>query len=394
MMLVLSMLAALIWSVLLLARGGFWLCRDRDADWPVQMPAGTSWPGVAVIVPARDEAEVIAQSLGALFQQDYPGLLHVILVDDDSKDGTAVLAAGIAAKFADQAGRQPQLTVLRNQSLPMGWTGKLWAMANGFAAVNAAPEPARFVLFCDADIELAPDCLRMLVATAATERRVMVSLMAKLSVRTAAERALVPAFVYFFAKLYPFAWVSDAKSPVAAAAGGCMLVNRETLVKAGGLERIRSDIIDDCALGRLMKRQGAIRLGLTDRAVSLRAYETFGSIRRMVARSAYAELKYSPLRLGLAVIGLGLTYLIPPLAMFLADGTARLVGLVTTLALMTSFVPILRFYRLPLVHALALPLVAAVYCGFTVESALLHWRGQGGEWKGRYQALSGADRSS
>ncbi|PPD15565.1 MAG: glycosyl transferase family 2 [Methylobacterium sp.] len=389
-MLALALASALVWGVLLFARGGFWTCRDHDRAWSGTLTEGQAWPSVTVIVPARDEAECIGRSIGALLDQDYPGRFRVVLVDDDSCDGTGAIAEALA-----EARHVPErLTVLRNRQLPAGWTGKLFAMATGLAAVEAADDAPDFVLFCDADIALAPDTLRMLAAKAVHERRVLVSLMARLSVATPAEKALVPAFIYFFAKLYPFAWVSNPKSPVAAAAGGCMLVDWLALKRAGGLERIRTAIIDDCALGRLMKGQGSVALALTDRALSLRVYSGIGPIRRMVVRSAYAELKHSPLRLVLAMLGLGLTYMVPPALAVLADGLAGWIGLGVTLAMMASFVPILRFYRLSPVLALTLPLIAIAYAAFTVESAIRHWRGRGGEWKGRYQDVARGGHSS
>ncbi len=389
-MLALALIAAIIWAVLLTARGGFWTFRDHDGAWAGQLPADIAWPAVAIIVPARDEAQVIEKSIGALLRQDYPGPFHVLLIDDDSKDDTGALATALAERL----GPQTRLTVLRNETLSQGWTGKLWAMANGLRSINAEVAPTPYVLFCDADIALAPDTLRNLVAKAVTEGRALVSLMAKLNATSVAERLLVPAFIYFFAKLYPFAWVSNPRRKVAAAAGGCMLVDRARLVEAGGLERIRGDIIDDCALGRLMKTQGPIVLALTERAVSLRVYDGIGPIRRMVTRSAYAELKYAPERLALAIIGLGLTYVVPPLAMIFGEGYAGLIGFLTTAAMMLSFVPVLRFYRLSPLLATTLPLIAIVYGAFTIESALLHRRGRGGEWKGRYQALPHADHLS
>lgn len=381
MMAALAFTALTVWAVLLLGRGGFWLCRERDDGWPARLSAGAHWPEIVAIVPARDEAQVIERSLGALLAQDYAGRLRIVLVDDDSSDGTAKLASAMAERL----GRRDDLTILTNRAVPAGWTGKLWAMRNGLAFAEALDAPPSLVLFCDADIALAPDTLTRLAAMAINERRVLVSLMARLSVETPAEKALIPAFVYFFAQLYPFAWVGDPAMRTAAAAGGCMLVDRAALQRAGGLESIRGAIIDDCALGRLLKTQGPIRLALTRRAVSLRVYATLHPIRRMVTRSAYAELKYSPARLAIALTGLALTYLLPPLALFFGEGLARWLGLAGYVAMMASFLPILRFYGLPLVLAATLPLVALLYGAFTLESALLHWRGRGGAWKGRYQ---------
>lgn len=390
MMAALAFAALAVWAVLLLGRGRFWLCLDRDDGWPSRLASGSDWPEIVAIVPARDEAQVIERSLAALLAQEYPARLRVVLVDDDSSDGTADLARALAARL----GRGDDLTILTNRALPAGWTGKLWAMSQGVAFVEALDAPPPLLLFCDADIALAPDTATILAAMARNEGRVLVSLMARLSVASPAEKALIPAFVYFFAQLYPFAWVSDPARGTAAAAGGCMLVDRMALRRAGGLERISGAIIDDCALGRLMKAQGPIRLALTRRAESLRVYATLQPIRRMVTRSAYAELKHSPARLAMALVGLGLTYLVPPLALIFGDGLARQLGLMGCLAMMSSFIPILRFYGLSLVLAATLPLVALVYGVFTFESALLHWRGRGGAWKGRYQGSPRAGGAS
>lgn len=386
MSLALALLTLAIWLVLLFGRGMFWLCRERDAGW--QVVSSRSGPDVVAIMPARDEAEVIERSLGALLAQDYPGRFSVILVDDASSDGTGARAQALAERL----GAADRLTILRNTHLPEGWTGKLHAMARGLAAANATEAPARFVLFCDADIALAPDTLRRLVARAEQDGRVLVSLMARLSTESWPEKLMIPAFIYFFAKLYPFAQVADRASRTAAAAGGCMLVDRAALMRGGGLEAIRGEIIDDCALGRLMKQQGPTLLALTERAVSLRVYRDYAPISRMITRSAYAELRYSPLRLTLALLGLAITYLAPPALALFAEGAARWIGLVVMLGMMASFVPILRFYRLPALLALTLPAIAALYGAHTFESALQHWRGRGGAWKGRYQARTGMNR--
>lgn len=386
MMVALALAACLIWAVLIFGRAGYWRCRETDFDWQRTLPEGQSWPSVIAIVPARNEAEVIETSLAALLAQDYPGEFRIFLVDDASSDGTAARARALAE--AGQGGER--LRILTNQSLPSGWTGKLWAMNSGFAASEAEARPSDFVLFCDADIALAPDTVRGLVATARREGRVLVSLMAKLSVDTPAERALIPAFVYFFAQLYPFARVNDAASRLAAAAGGCMLVERAALLRAGGLEKIRAAIIDDCAMGRLLKAQGPIRLALTERAISLRVYAGPVPIQRMITRSAFAELNYSSLLLVVALLGLALTYLVPPIALLFGEGLASLLGLVSSLAMLISFLPILRFYRLSPFLALTLPAIAVFYGVCTAQSAWLHWRGRGGAWKGRYQALSNA----
>ena len=381
--LALGALTLAAWLHVVLGRGGFWRARDRD---DVNEPSEpVTWPPVTAVVPARDEADVIARSIGSLLAQDYPGELRVVLVDDNSTDGTASGAREEAARQGSD-----RLEVLAGAPLPAGWTGKLWAVSQGVARAGAQPE---FLLLTDADIGHAPENLRKLVARAMTEDRVLVSLLAKLHCRSAAERFLIPAFVYFFDMLYPFGRVSDPKSKVAAAAGGVMLIRREALERAGGVAAIRREIIDDCAMGRLLKRQGSIRLHLTERAVSLRPYAGVGEIGRMVSRSAYAQLGYSPWLLAGTLAGMVLTYILPvvlPIVTIASpNGLTRLGGVLGFLALdlmLISYAPIVRFYRAPWAWVLALPAVGAAYTLFTVQSALDVWRGRGGQWKGRAQA--------
>lgn len=378
-----ALLAALslgVWLYLIVGRGGFWRCAERDDALAPASPE--NWPAVAAIVPARDEAEVIAQSLGSLLDQDYPGRFSIVLVDDQSSDGTAAIAQNVAESAAASA----RLTVLRGAEPGPGWTGKLWAMRQGLAHAAAEPGPPEFILFTDADIAYAPDVLRRLVAGAWARDGGLVSLMAKLRCRSPAERLLIPAFIFFFQKLYPFAWVNDPTRDMAAAAGGCMLVNRRALLRAGGLESIRGALIDDCALARLLKSEGLIWLGLTHHVRSLRAYPAFADIRRMVIRSAYAELRFSPWRLAGATLGMGLTYLVPPVLALFTSGWPQFAGIFTYFLTVLAFAPTLRFYGLSRVWGLALPLIAAIYMAFMLDSAVQHWRGRGGYWKGRIQA--------
>jgi hopene-associated glycosyltransferase HpnB len=379
----LAAVALLIWIYLLLGRGMFWLGRERDDR---LVPPGTPdlphWPRVTAIVPARNEAESIAACIGSLLAQDYPGEFRVLLVDDQSTDGTADLAREAAAR----QGALGRLEILTGTTLPGGWTGKLWAMTQGSSHVEAEAERPDFILFSDADIAYAPDVLTRLARGAEARGLGLVSMMAKLNCTSPAERWLVPAFVFFFQKLYPFFWNNDPKQRTAGAAGGCMLVRREVLLRAGGLARIRDALIDDCALGALIKREAPIWLALTERVVSLRPYPDFNDLRRMVVRSAYAELGYSPLRLVGAVLGMCLTYLLPPGMALFAGGPAAILGAVTWALMVVAFAPMLRFYGLSPLRGLALPLIAATYTGFTVESAWAHARGRGGAWKGRFQA--------
>ena len=295
-MIVIGALALLIWIYLLFGRGFFGLARERDDRG--QAPDPALWPTVVAVVPARDEADVIARSIASLLAQDYPGAFRVILVDDNSTDGTGEIARGLKGR----------LDVLTGAPLPPGWTGKLWAQSQGVERAGA-PD---YLWLTDADIAHAPDTLRALVARAEAGALVLTSLMARLTVETWAERLLIPAFILFFDMLYPFAWVNDPRRKTAAAAGGCMLVRREALAAAGGLAAIRGRIIDDCSLGALMKQRGPIWLGLTQRSRSLRPYAGFGEIARMVSRSAYAQLNFSPWLLAGTVAGMAIVYLAAP----------------------------------------------------------------------------------
>jgi hopene-associated glycosyltransferase HpnB len=362
----------LIWLYLFLLHRGFWLLRERDTA-PVAEPA--NWPSVVAVVPARNEADVIQQSIGSLVAQDYPGSFQVVLVDDLSDDSTADLARGLSS------GR---LTVLTGSARPPGWTGKLWAMSQG--SEHAAASQPEFLWFTDADIAHAPDNLRQLVSRAESGNKVLVSLMARLHCKSAAEHFLIPAFVFFFDMLFPFGAVNDPRSKVAAAAGGCMLARRTALEKAGGIAAIRHNIIDDCALGRAMKAQGPVWLGLTDRAVSLRPYPHIADIRHMVTRTAYAQLGYSPLVLAGTLFGLFMVYLAPVMTALFAWGISQLAGWLAWIIMAVMFQPILRFYRLSPLWGLALPLIGVFYAAFTLESAFMHWAGKGGMWKGRAQA--------
>jgi hopene-associated glycosyltransferase HpnB len=375
---ILSGIGLAAWLYLLVARGGFWRADIRDdAD---QASAPKEWPAVAAVVPARNEADVIAKSLSTLLSQDYP--LHVILVDDQSDDGTADAARKVAAVL----GAQDRLTVLSGAPLPPGWTGKLWAMSQGVARAASLPEPPRYLLLTDADIAYDPGVIRRLVARAEAGSLALTSLMVKLRCESFAERMLIPAFVFFFQMLYPFAWVNRRDSAMAAAAGGCMLARRDALEAAGGVAAIRASLIDDCAMGRAMKTQGPIWLGLTDSAHSLRPYPDFEDVRRMVARSAYDQLNYSPLRLAGTILGMLLTYLLPLAFAIFGARLAQAIGAITSVLMTIAFLPIVRFYRLSPLWAAALPAIATLYMAYTVDSAVQHWRGKGGLWKGRVQA--------
>jgi hopene-associated glycosyltransferase HpnB len=374
---ILAALALAIWLYLLLGRGGFWLSSQRDDGTPVRL---ADWPRLAVVIPARDEADGIAACIGSLLRQDYGGEWSIILVDDGSTDGTADIARQTAAGL----GAERRLVVLPGAPLPAGWTGKLWAVAQGIEqAGRLSPD---YFLLSDADIVYAPDVLCRLAARAQAGGLVLTSLMVKLRCESLAERALIPAFIFFFEMLYPFAWINRPQTVTAGAAGGCMLVRADALRRAGGIAAIRNALIDDCALAGVLKAQGPIWLGLTHEARSIRAYPGFEDIRHMVARSAYAQLRYSPLILAGVLAGMGLTYLAPPLLALLGSGSARIMGLAAWVLMAVAFQPTLRFYRVSPLWGIALPAIAFCYTLFTLDSGLQYWRGKGGLWKGRVQA--------
>ena len=377
---VIAAIALAVWVYLVAGRGAFWRASvrddsDREADLRV-------FPSVVAVVPARNEADLIAESLRSLFSQDYPGSFSIVMVDDQSRDGTAA----VATRTAEQLQAQDRLMIVSGQPLPSHWTGKVWAMKQGVDRAERLPAPPCYLLFTDADIAYAPDTLKRLVARAETGGLVLTSLMAKLRCESFAERALIPAFVFFFQMLYPFAWVNRRDRAMAAAAGGCMLVVRDALRAAGGVEAISDALIDDCAMGRKLKSIGPIWLGLTERTRSLRAYPDVSDIRRMVSRSAYDQLRYSPLLLAGTIAGMALIYLVPPFFTLFGSGLSRALGAAAWAVMALAFQPILRFYRVSALWGLALPAIACAYMVFTIDSAYQHLRGKGGLWKGRIQA--------
>ncbi len=366
-----------VWLYLLAARGGFWLARERDDRSQPAEPA--NWPSIVAVIPARDEAVGIGQTVQSLLHQDYLGL-EIVVVDDGSTDGTAAAATNAAAAL--DAGER--LSVLPGGPLPPGWTGKVWAQKQGVAAARA--KSPRYLLLTDADIVYAPGALKRIAARAESGRYALTSVMVKLRCDSFAERAFIPAFVFFFQMLYPFAWVNRPEYATAAAAGGCMLVRGDVLEESGSIDGIRNALIDDCALARQIKAEGPIWLGLTDNVRSIRAYESFGPIRRMVTRSAYAQLGYSPLQLLGTTLGMILTFLAGPLLAIFASGMVALFGAAAWSMMAIAFQPTLRLYRLNPLWGFALPLIACAYTVWTIESALQYARGQGGQWKGRIQA--------
>ncbi|MFD3533519.1 glycosyltransferase [Streptomyces sp. NPDC058664] len=387
--------SSVVWGWLLLGQGFFWrtdqrlppTARGHARGGPVHGHARgepDAWPRVAVVVPARDEAGVLPLSLPSLLAQDYPGVAEVILVDDGSTDGTARVAAGLARLH----GGLP-LTVVSPGEPEPGWTGKLWALRHGMALARAR-EPG-FLLLTDADIAHEPDSLRLLVSAAVGNDLDLVSQMARLRVASPWERLVVPAFVYFFAQLYPFRWINRARPLATAAAGGCVLLRTETAVAAGVPETIRQAVIDDVSLARAVRRAGGrIWLGLAERVDSVRPYPGLGELWRMVARSAYAQLRHSPWLLGGTVAGLVLVYLVPPVALVAGavggDAVAAWAGGAAWAVMAGTYVPMLRYYRQPLWLAPLLPFTAFLYLLMTVDSAVRHHRGAGAAWKGRTYA--------
>lgn len=369
-------LAAWLW--LLLCQGFFW---RTDIRLPSCAREPESWPSVCVVVPARDEAAVLPASLPSLLAQDYPGRAEIFLVDDGSSDGTGELARELARRH----GGLP-LTVDSPGEPPAGWTGKLWAVRHGIGLARArGPE---FLLLTDADIAHAPDSLRELVAAARGGGFDAVSLMARLRVESVWERLVVPAFVYFFAQLYPFRRIGRKGARTAAAAGGCVLLRTEAAERARIPDAIRHAVIDDVALARAVKGGGGhIWLGLAERVDSVRPYPRLHDLWRMVSRSAYAQLRHSPPLLLAAVLGLALVYLVPPFALLagLTTGAtpAAVCGGVAWLVMAGTYVPMLRYYGQPLWLAPLLPFTAFLYLLMTVDSAVQHYRGRGAAWKGR-----------
>jgi hopene-associated glycosyltransferase HpnB len=357
-----TLISLLVWIYLFFAHGRFWLSAPELSP---AVPEGC--PDVDVVVPARDEAHTIGVVIGSLLAQDYRGKFRVILVDDNSTDGTAALA-----------GTGTNLTVIALQSKPVEWSGKLWALSQGVAASHAP-----VLLFTDADIVHDPRHLSSLVAKLVQSRADMVSEMVRLNCTSLAERALVPAFVYFFQMLYPFSRVNDPRSPVAAAAGGTVLIRREALQRIGGIEAIKSSLIDDVALAKSVKKSGAIFLGHSGLAASIRPYPKFGDIWQMITRTAFTQLRYSPVLLALTLLALAVVWLVPAEAILFMRGWAFAFGLVAFGLSAISYMPTLGRYGRNRLWALALPLIALFYMAATVGSAWNYWRGRGARWKSR-----------
>jgi hopene-associated glycosyltransferase HpnB len=381
MLVFVSLIVLVIWLVLFFAWGNFWQIWEFDSD-RAQFPVPPEWPRVTAVVPARNEAASIEAVIRAFAAQDYAGGFSVIVVDDHSDDGTARLAF----RAATDMNAASRVRVISAPELIGGWTGKLWALHTG---VNESAAAAEFYWFTDADVVHAPDTLRRLVSRAQADSLDLTSLMVLLRAETLAERLLIPAFLYFFLMLYPPKWIADRNSRTAGAAGGCILLRQAALKRVGGLAAIRDEVIDDCALARAVKRSGGtIWMGLTRASQSLRSYEHFSHIRDMIARTAFTQLRYSPILLAGTLVAMILTFVLPLALTFSANIRVWPFALAAWCLMTASFLPTVTFYRLRAIWAPLLPLAALFYTYATCLSAARCWLGRGGQWKGRAQAAN------
>ncbi|MBD2770897.1 glycosyltransferase [Iningainema tapete] len=389
-------LSLTIWVGLLLFWGRFWLADQQLEETETKLE---EFPAVCAVIPARNEADLLPITMRSLLLQDYPGSFSVLLVDDHSTDGTAQVALNTAQTLK----KDQQLHILTAQPLPSGWTGKLWAINQGIHAVETRHVETRHVetrhvaslqqtpeyfLLTDADIEHDVGNLRRLVAKAVQDDLDLVSVMVRLRCESFWEKLLIPAFVFFFQKLYPFPWVNNPNNKTAAAAGGCILIRREALTRIGGIQVVRQALIDDCALAEAVKKsKGRIWLGLSSLTRSLRPYPSLGTIWDMVARTAYTQLNYSPLLLLGTLFGMTLIYLVPPVGAIAGSLTGNWLvaatGLSAWLLMTLAYFPTIRFYKCSPLWAFCLPAIALLYTLMTLDSALRHWQGRGGAWKGR-----------
>jgi hopene-associated glycosyltransferase HpnB len=397
-------ISLVIWLYLLLARGNFWNLQPFDDDGATHPPP-SSWPTVTAIIPARNEAETIAQTIASLIQQNYLGKFSILVIDDHSEDSTASLAQQSANKNPNALAH---VTILSAPPLQPGWTGKLSALNSGVLHAVQQEAPT-YLWFTDADIVHDPDTLTRLVARAEKYNLDLTSLMVLLRAETLPERFLIPPFLFFFLMLYPPQKIANPKFHAAGAAGGCILLRRASLDRIGGLSAIRSEVIDDCAMARAIKNSPAspspsanpqnsaaqsaaqstapkIWLGLTRKSRSLRAYTTFAEIRDMIARTAFTQLRYSALLLLATLLGLAITYLAPIALLFAHDTPTRLIALTTWLIMSLLFLPTVRFYRISTHWSATLPAAALFYAASTTLSALRYWTNRGAQWKGRSQA--------
>jgi len=380
-MLLIAAVPALIWLYLLLAHGDFWRISRHFTPAPAQRDLARK---IVAIIPARDEAALIGDTVNSLLRQEFAGSVHVIVIDDGSADGTGVAALDEAARL----GASAALTVIHGAPVPPGWSGKVWAMAQGVEAA-AALDPD-YLLFTDADIHHDADNVAALVTLAEAHHRDLVSYMVRLSTTSFAERCLIPAFVFFFFSLYPPAWIASPRRRTAGAAGGCILIRPQALARSGGLQSIRSQIIDDCALARAIKAAGgSLWLGLTRTARSTRPYGTFSQIGRMISRTAFNQLHHSYWLLAATMLGLFCTYLLPALLLLSGQPAPVALGAAAWALMSIGYAPMIRFYGLSPLWSVCLPAIAVFYAAATLCSALQYRLGRGGSWKGRVQDVRG-----
>ncbi len=383
---IVASLSLIIWLFLLFFWGGFWLADRRLETTEIKL---TSYPNVCAIVPARNEADVLSISMASLLNQDYPGAFSIVLVDDNSSDRTAEVAQEIANKL----NKADRINIVYGKPLVTGWKGKLWAMKQGIDRAQQLIQKPDYFLFTDADIKHDRQNLLQLVTQAENEDLDLVSLMVLLRCQSIWEKLLIPAFVFFFQKLYPFPWVNDRDRSIAAAAGGCILIRRQALENIGGIESIKDALIDDCTLAKKVKlndkKEGnkGIWLGLTETTISLRAYDDLKTIWDTIARTAYTQLNYSPLLLIGTILGMGIVYLVSPICLIIGSIVNNwilvTISLITWLLMTIAYIPTIRLYKLSILWALTLPAIAFLYSLMTLDSAWKYWQGKGGAWKGR-----------
>jgi hopene-associated glycosyltransferase HpnB len=366
----------IVWLYLLLAHGRFWMVQRLGAEVAPLPEIGR----IAAIIPARNEAEFIGKAVTSLLRQSCAGSIRIFVVDDNSTDQTAAAARQAALSNS----RADALTIITGRPLPQGWSGKLWAVKQGIE--QALRDNPQFLLLTDADIYHSPENVATLAAIAERGDYDLASLMVKLHCASVAEKLLIPAFVFFFFLLYPPAWIRNPRRKTAGAAGGCILIRPAALARAGGIEAVRKEIIDDCALAGAVKRSaGKVWLGVTPDTVSLRSYQSFDAIERMIARTAFNQLRHSAWLLIGALAGLILTYLLPLALLFSRSRAVVALGAAAYLLMVAVYSPTVGFYRLNRLWALTLPFSAAFYMWATLHSAVKYWAGRGGEWKGRSQ---------
>jgi hopene-associated glycosyltransferase HpnB len=390
-LLLISLISGIIWIGLLLFRGKFWLCNQQLNNDNNNNLTLNSYPSVCAIIPARNEEEVIAISLESLLKQNYLGKFSLILINDQSTDKTEIIAKDTQIKINSPH----NLNIISGIPLEKGWSGKLWAVNQGINYTKNLDNLPDYFLLTDADIQHNPNNLTALIYKAETEKLALVSSMVKLKCESFWEKLLIPAFIYFFQKLYPFSWVNNINKKMSAAAGGCILIRRDILESIGGISCVKNALIDDCSLAQYVKnylqnnqtKYKGIWLGLDENTISLRSYNSLKPIWDMVARTAYTQLNYSFLLLIGTVLAMTLIYLIPPLTIvigiILHNTPIFLISLLTYLLITVSYFPTIKLYNCALIYSFTLPAIAFLYTLMTIDSAIKHWQGKGGAWKGR-----------